>query len=138
MWGQVAMLAAQVLGSAAKKKEQERLARQQMVEQLMTQRAQQLGGNTMGIQAAEFNRDLERQQRQPVISPMDLVQMYGSFDYSDKPGTAPEREYPKMDEEDWANAATSRREALDATSSPDWEGLNPEDDPAFRRRRGLF
>lgn len=137
MWGQVAMLAAQLIGSAQAKKRQSELAKSQMVEKLLAQRAAQLGGNTAGIEAAGFNRDLDRQQHESVISPMDLVKMYGAFGNGDKGASTPEREYPEMTDMDWSDAAQSRSEALDATSTPDWQGLNPEDDPAFRRRHGL-
>lgn len=137
MWGQVAMLAAQLIGSAQKKKRDAELAKSQMIEKLLAQRASQLGGNTAGIEAAGFNRDLARQQNEPVISPMDLVKMYGAFSNGDKSSSTPDRQYPEMTDMDWSDAAQSRSQALDATSTPDWQGLNPEDDPAFRRRHGL-
>jgi hypothetical protein len=138
MWGQVAMLAAQLIGSQQAKKRQEELARQQMVEKMLAQRAAQLGGNTMPIEAAAFNRDMDLQRKQSVISPMDLVKMYGAFNYDDDKAKAPEREYPEMTDLDWSDAAQSRNEALEATSTPDWQGLNPEDDPEFRRKHGLY
>jgi hypothetical protein len=133
------MLAAQLIGSQAAKKREAEMARQHEIEKLLSQRAAQLGGNTAGIEAAGFNRDQEYRNAQSAISPTDLVKMYGAFNYGDdKSDAAPEREYPKMDADDWDAASKSRDEALEATSTPDWQGLNPEDDPAFRRRRGLI
>ena len=137
-WGQAALLALQVIGKAVARKREEKQMRADALEQFLVQRAHDLGANTYGIQAAQFGKNLRREQHKPFMSPEELVQAYGAFKGSPK-DTAQEDaagRYPTMTPDDWASAQASRDEAQRATSTPDWVGLYPEDDPAFRERHG--
>jgi hypothetical protein len=66
------MLAAQLY---SKHKQQEEARREEKVK-LMTEKARMLGGNTMGVEAADFNRRLSQQN---YASPQELMQIYGTF-----------------------------------------------------------
>lgn len=142
MWAQAAMLAAQLFSSMQKKKQEEKLAKQSAIENILRQRAGQLGGDQYGIEAADFLRDQKVRSKQDVIDPMSLVKMYGAFaggggsDKGEPAGHGGDWDYPDMTDHDWSQAAQSRSEAVDATSSPDWEGLYPEDDPEWQRKHG--
>jgi len=67
------MLAAQLYS----KREAEKEARRKATRDLMKQRAQMLGGNTMGIDAANFNRELSEQS---YASPQELMSIYGAIE----------------------------------------------------------
>jgi hypothetical protein len=59
----------------AKKKDEE-ASRQAEVEKLQAQRVQRLGGNTMGLEAARFNRE---QSLKSYASPEELFSIYGQM-----------------------------------------------------------
>lgn len=71
MW-QLALLAAQLLSQAQQKK----AARADEVAKLEAQRAARFGGNTAPIEAATFNRDLNRQT---FFTPQNLLASYGAI-----------------------------------------------------------
>lgn len=74
------MLAAQLVA----KQQQEAEARRREVAKLAEERAARLGGNTMGVEAANFNRELSQQN---YASPEMLMKIYGAVDGGDSKPT---------------------------------------------------
>lgn len=71
------MLAAQLY---SKHKQQEEAKRQALID-IQRRRARELGGETYGMDAAQFNRDLKNQS---FGSPEELMSIYGTLDGGDK------------------------------------------------------
>jgi hypothetical protein len=74
----IIMLAAQLLA----KQQQQEEDRRREVAKLAEERAARLGGNTMGVEAANFNRE---QSQKSYASPQELMQIYGSLGSGSKP-----------------------------------------------------
>jgi len=72
----ILMLAAQLVA----KQQQEAEARRREVAHLAEERAARLGGNTMGVEAANFNRELGEQN---YATPAQLMQLYGAIGSGD-------------------------------------------------------
>jgi hypothetical protein len=75
----IIMLVAQMLA----KHQQEQAAKKEMVMKLQADRAAQLGGNTAGIKAADFNRNL---RNATYASPQEIMSIYGQFAGGDGDG----------------------------------------------------
>lgn len=93
------MLLAQVYG----KHQQQQQARKKMVEELEAQRVARLGGDTMGLRAAQFNRALSQQN---YASPQELMQMYGAVRGSD------EGDVPAGSQSPYADITPEQKEAI--------------------------
>lgn len=65
-----------LLAQMYSKKKEEEQARKDEVTKLQTRRAQQLGGNTMGIEAAQFNRSMNEKS---YASPEELFAIYNQL-----------------------------------------------------------
>lgn len=155
-WGQAVasglQLALQLWGQQAKRAEEHKQvgvdaenARKDMLEQILMNRAAQLGAPMTDIQAVKGMRDIQRQQflqnrhinHEPYMTPEQLVQAYTSFSKAAKSNPTPDAgRYPQMTDSDWADAQRSKQEALAATSTPDFVGLYPEQDPDWIARHG--
>ncbi len=69
----------------SKHKQQQEARREELI-RLQAEKARMLGGNTMGLEAADFNR---RQQLQNFASPQELMQIYGTLDKESAKKPAP-------------------------------------------------
>jgi hypothetical protein len=122
----IIMLAAQLLS----KQQQQAEARRREVAKLAEERAARLGGNTMGVEAANFNRELGQHN---FASPAELMQLYGSLGSDSAPAEGETSTTPGSDNivNPWGKGAAGvgGRDA-DLLTPKDWQ-----DDPYGVKRR---